>query len=320
MKTSEIYSDILRKSSGSGQERTPGDEIITGLDSLGAVYREWEYLVNSENSSVNSQDEVYYEAVERLAELDYSEEDLQEFALELNDSIGEYDYTERIGAGLYISAGIECLDHQKVKLPGLDRVDNLGHRNSGELLVDGDVGNCLGDKMVGGRIEVRGSTGGSPGRHMKGGEIEVLGSSAGNVGRKMKNGKIKVHQEAGETIGHEMEDGVIEVGSCGDFVGQKMKGGEIKVQGNAESEVGFGMENGEIHIQGDAGSVGSDLIGGRIVIEGDAEHVGDGPSGQGPMVGGEIYVAGDFELSDRIEGGEIYQRVNNEWQLVEDFQ
>ena len=69
---------------------------------------------------------------------------------------------------------------------------------------------------------------------MKGGRIVVEGNAGSYIGEKMAGGEIEIKGNAGDFVGTEMSNGVITIhGGCG-FVGGDMKGGEIRIGGDFE--------------------------------------------------------------------------------------
>lgn len=112
---------------------------------------------------------------------------------------------------------------------------------SGQLIIDGDVGDLLGASMTGGQIHVRGSAGGCAGgpdrgatRGMTGGEILVEGDAGDYVGLKMQRGLIAVNGSTGKSPGYRMLAGTIALGGAQeecpfDHPGLEMKRGTILI-------------------------------------------------------------------------------------------
>jgi formylmethanofuran dehydrogenase subunit C len=314
MKLSELYDDVLDKEVDSSVTGLEVDTKDGDYEELLDCYEEW---FESEDTQREGPDAAYEKALDLTEELDYNEPDLQAFSLVLNDNLPEFSDFERTHSGIYVTALAENLEQEEVNLPSIGKIDSLGYRNTTDLIVKGDTGAYLGAKMQGGNITVTGDVQQGAGMEMEDGNIEVIGSAGSSLGNEMKGGKIRVRGKAGKRAGYEMENGEIRVGSAGEFLGHNMTGGVINVDRSAGGEVGFGMRGGEIHIQKKAESVGSDLVDGKIVVEGEVNLVGNGPSGQGGMAGGEVYIGGDFELAENIEGGKIFSKEKGDWREVE---
>lgn len=137
------------------------------------------------------------------------------------------------------------------------KVRGVGYGMSkGKIIINGDVGMHLGEKMKGGEITVNGNADSWTGGGMEGGRIEVKGSAGDFIGAPyrgsvegMKNGMIIVHGDAGREVG------------C------SMRGGLIKIYGSVKHFVGIGMRDGTILVWGDcAGKSGAEMLNGRIII------------------------------------------------------
>jgi formylmethanofuran dehydrogenase subunit C len=146
----------------------------------------------------------------------------------------------------------------------LTRVRGIGsHMESGEIVIQGNVGMHLGAEMHGGKITVYGNAGGWVGSMVKNGSIEIHG----NVGdylaspyrgstKGMRGGRIVVHGNAGNEAGAYMKDGVIKIlGSAGQFLGLRMREGTIYVKNGCEGRAGACMSGGKIVIGGAVESV-----------------------------------------------------------------
>jgi formylmethanofuran dehydrogenase subunit C len=134
---------------------------------------------------------------------------------------------------------------------------------NGEIVVNGNIGMHLGERMAGGKITVNGDTGGWAGSEMKGGVLEIMGNAGDYLaspyrGRSsgMSKGKIIVH------------------GNVGSDVAVFMKGGVIKIHGNVGPFLGFRMRGGTVHIEKTIGNrVGACMTGGKIVVSGFLEEM-----------------------------------------------
>src|SRR4030043_2291466 len=138
----------------------------------------------------------------------------------------------------------------------------LGMKN-GEIIVNGNAGMHLREKMLGGKITVQGDAGGWAGSEMKGGLIEIKGKRGAylaspyrgsSVG--MNKGKIIVHGDVGSDAAVFMKDGVIKVhGNGGPFLGFRMRGGTVHVEKNIGNRVGACMTGGKIVVSGFLGEM-----------------------------------------------------------------
>lgn len=106
---------------------------------------------------------------------------------------------------------------------------------SGEVVVDGDVGNLAGTGMRGGELHILGSAGdyiGGPRRGertgMRGGLITIGGDAGSGVGHRLRRGTIVVHSGVGELCGWDMVAGTIVVGGeVGEDLGFAMRRGTV---------------------------------------------------------------------------------------------
>lgn len=170
----------------------------------------------------------------------------------------------------------------------LSKFNRVGQgMTTGEMEIEGDVGNHLGAGMKSGKITVKGNARDYCGAMMDGGIIEIHGSTknylgANYIGHKkgMESGKILVRENAGLDVG------------------AYMAGGKITVEGESLDFLGFGMMDGEINVKSPGYGVGGSMTGGKInceaadllptfVEKGNGIFVGDLASGGK----GEIYMA-----------------------------
>jgi len=178
---------------------------------------------------------------------------------------------------------------------------------SDSVKIFGDLSkfNRIGQGMTTGEMEVEGNVGNHLGAGMKSGKITVKGDARDYCGAMMGGGIIEVHGNArnylGATyIGHKkgMRNGEILVkGNAGLDVGAYLAGGRITVEGESLDFLGFGMTGGEINVKSPGYGVGGSMTGGRIncetaellptFIENGSGFVGDLASGGK----GEIYIA-----------------------------
>ncbi len=90
---------------------------------------------------------------------------------------------------------------------------------------------------------------------MSGGRIVIEGNAGNYIGEKMAGGEIEIKGNAGDFIGTEMKGGVITIhGSCG-FVGGDMKAGEIRIGGSFELMPTFVRQEdawvGDVNVKGE---------------------------------------------------------------------
>lgn len=138
----------------------------------------------------------------------------------------------------------------------------MGMKN-GEIVINGNAGNHLGEKMAGGKITVNGNAGGWAGAVMKKGLLEIHGNAGDylaspyrGISEGMKGGKIVVD------------------GNVGSDSGCYVRGGVIKIKGNAGPFLGYHMSDGTIHVEKNAAPrLGANMVGGKIVVSGTVEDM-----------------------------------------------
>ena len=129
---------------------------------------------------------------------------------------------------------------------------------SGEIVINGNVGMHLGEKMAGGKITLHGNAGGWAGAQMKGGLVEIHGNAGDYLAASYRGSDVGMR--GGKLIVH---------GNVGIHAGIYMKGGVIKIEGSAGQYLGFRMRDGAIHVAKDTGNrVGALMIGGKIIVSG----------------------------------------------------
>lgn len=137
----------------------------------------------------------------------------------------------------------------------LSRVKYIGAgMQSGNLYVNGNVGQHLGAGMSGGDIRVDGDAGDWVAPEMRGGRVSVTGNAGHLVGSAprgsamgMLGGEIMIHGNVRNETGHAMRNGLIAVGgTSGDFTGVNMLAGTIVVIGDMGIRSGAGMQRGSI--------------------------------------------------------------------------
>ena len=152
------------------------------------------------------------------------------------------------------------------------------------ITINGDVGEVrrIGMGMKTGEIVINGDAGMHLGEKMGGGKITVNGNAAQWAGSTMKKGLIEIHGNAGDYlaspyrgVSEGMKGGKIVVdGNVGSDSGAYVRGGLIKIKGNAGPFLGFHMSDGIIHVEKNAGPrLGANMVGGKIVVGGLAEDM-----------------------------------------------
>ncbi len=151
-------------------------------------------------------------------------------------------------------------DAERIRIEGAtDRLDQIGQdMASGEIVVEGDVGNQAGRSMTGGRLRISGGAGQWTASGMRGGLIEITGSAGDRLGGPL----------AGETAG--MRGGVVVVkGDVGERVGDRLRRGTIIVEGHAGAHAGSRMIAGTLILRRSAGPLPGYLMRrGTIVLGG----------------------------------------------------
>jgi len=156
-------------------------------------------------------------------------------------------------------------ENPKIMIHGdMSKVRGIGTlMGKGEIIINGNAGMHLGEKMEGGTIKVNGDAGSWAGSMMKSGTIEIKGNAGDYLGAPyrgstngMQGGKIIVQGNAGNEAGSHMKKGVIRIlGDAGQFAGFRMTGGTIQIQKNCKGRAGACMVNGKIIIAGVIDSV-----------------------------------------------------------------
>jgi formylmethanofuran dehydrogenase subunit C len=212
---------------------------------------------------------------------DITNEDIQDFC----DYACSYGQETSAYIGVYASF---LINKSKEKVIRLDlrnyefRLDKIGSSNClKSIIIQGDVGDDVGEGMESGNIIVNGNAGGEVGGFMIGGSILIKGNVRERLGYYMKNGKIVVLGDSGDKTGLSMEDGRIFVkGNSGKNTGGCMNDGYIHLKGNSGDYTGNGMYGGSIRIDGNAGeNVASCQGKGKIYINGEFISIGYSPRG-----------------------------------------
>ena len=153
-------------------------------------------------------------------------------------------------------------DIEQIRIQGgCDRLDYIGQEmNSGELIVEGNVGIQAGRLLSGGRLTVLGNTGPWAASGMKAGVFEIRGTAGDRLGGPlageiagMRGGIVVVRGSVGKRAGDRMRRGTIIIeGQAGDYAGSRMIAGTLIVRGSAGPLAGFLLKRGTIVLGGSA--------------------------------------------------------------------
>jgi formylmethanofuran dehydrogenase subunit C len=134
---------------------------------------------------------------------------------------------------------------------------------TGEIVINGNAGMHLGEKMGGGKIVVNGNAAGWTGSSMKKGLIEIHGDASDYLASPYR----------GSTEG--MRGGKIVVdGNVGSDSGCYLRGGVIIIKGNSGPFLGFHISKGAIYVEKNVSArLGANMTGGKIVVSGVVENL-----------------------------------------------
>ncbi len=122
-------------------------------------------------------DNAYVLMLGRIRALEYSAKDVESFSIALSQFQGEKDFSY-YKAGLFLSALINnCKEGEFViHTAHLDEpIDALGFRNTKKITVEGGVRDDLGESMESGTIIVKGNAGSYIANRMRGGVLRIDG-------------------------------------------------------------------------------------------------------------------------------------------------
>jgi formylmethanofuran dehydrogenase subunit C len=138
---------------------------------------------------------------------------------------------------------------------GSERLDNIGQdMKSGEIVIEGDCGKCLGRNLSGGSVAALGDCGPYAGSCMSGGRLEIAGGAGSFLGAPlegeiegMSGGLLIVRGSAAGRAGDRLRRGTILIeGHAGDFAGSRMIAGTLIAVGGCGSLPGYLMRRGTI--------------------------------------------------------------------------
>jgi hypothetical protein len=138
----------------------------------------------------------YNAAVKSLQEIEYDQDDIEEFCADL-DSSNKVPYMISGPAGIYVSAMVNHCREDRIilRLRDYQRIFHFfGYRlpEGKTLVLQGDVGDFIGAGLSGGRLVVEGSVGNWCGAGMIKGEIFVTNFAGQKTGDWMRGGEIHV--------------------------------------------------------------------------------------------------------------------------------
>jgi hypothetical protein len=178
----------------------------------------------------------------------YTSQEINDFIIQHNKLNGCLDYVFETKLGLFLSALINNCDEKELVVitQHLDfSIPHLGQKNRKNIIVKGDVGDFLGDRMKRGSIKVEGNADRCPGWFLEGGTIEIEGDAGNQIGSAMKGGRIIIK------------------GNAGDDVGSLMFGGEISLNGEYLS-LAWDMRGGDIYHKDKLLVKNGKILGGRL--------------------------------------------------------
>ena len=163
--------------------------------------------------------------------------------------------TSRHGVAVADIFTVEAGDRDSIRFEGgSPRFDLIGAGlESGRLVVDGDVGQRLGQAMRGGTIEVTGSAGPFAASAAKGGLVRIAGDADERAGGAthgamygLDGATLVIEGNAGDRLGERMRRGLILVGGrASDYAGSGLIAGTIIAQEVGDNP-GYGMRRGTI--------------------------------------------------------------------------
>ena len=136
-----------------------------------------------------------------------------------------------------------------------DKLSGVGQgMQSGDIEVEGDVGDLLGRGMAGGCIRVRGDAGAWAGSGLAGGRIDIDGNAGDYAGAGrpgdlfgMSGGMLNIGGRAGDRVADRMRRGIIIIrGKAGDYCASRMHAGTVIILDKAGRYPAAGMRRGSL--------------------------------------------------------------------------
>ena len=319
-------------------------------NSVSQVHKKMRTIITDLADYITKDNEPFWYAYEHFTRkisdelISYTKKDIEECCFMLAEIEADYlDFADFSGlAGNFLSALINVkyekthqVEEYVLHTDQFQRkINHLGKENKQNIQIFGDVGNCVGSKMLSGSIYINGSVGTHAFEHMFGGSGVITGNAQGQMGQNMEGGTITLNGTTTHNTGDYMQGGIITIcKNAGNFCGVNMQNGLITIQGNAGDCVGYGMINGNIicrenigekcgvcmeggliKVMGNAGNyLGLVMKKGTILVEGNV-----GKSIGKDMKGGFIRLNGTYEsLAENSLQGKIYAKEKQIWPVVE---
>lgn len=129
---------------------------------------------------------------------------------------------------------------------------------SGQIVVEGDAGDFLGNGMRDGLIHITGNAGDYAANGMLGGRVTVSGNIGAFAGSGMHDGIVQVHGNAGDFTAAALP---------GDMDG--LNGGTVLIGGNTGDRLADRMRRGLVYVKGNAGAgCASRMRAGTVIVLG----------------------------------------------------
>lgn len=181
----------------------------------------------------------------------YTAYDVEKFSLIIPKIIK---YNSYLIIGIYLETLINNCEEDGIVIYAPPwKINQFGLDLKKKVIVNGDMGDYLGNGMQDGII--------------------ILNGNASDCAGAMKNGSMIINGNVGRYLGTSMDKGTIIVnGNAGDDIGFALKDGEIIINGDAGREIGQSF-GGIIHLNGNYGSINkyytsSGIYGGTIYHKG----------------------------------------------------
>jgi len=192
----------------------------------------------------------YAERVELPLEVRCTAREVETFSLALTELRHEKDFRNKAGGFLNALVRNGTDESYVIHTRHLDvKINGIVPHDGKEIIVEGDIGDRIGEYMESGYIVVRGNAGNATGLFMLGGGITIEGNAGGELGRYMEGGVIIVGGNAGNGAGYSMSGGLMMIGGdAGGAFCEGMSGGEARVLGGIKN---FGFTHlGDIYHKG----------------------------------------------------------------------
>jgi hypothetical protein len=220
----------------------------------------------------------------------YTARDLELFTLQMVKFEDRPNFEVR--AGLFLSLLINISNEADfiIHTSNLSKpINSIGYKNTKNIIVNGDVGSCLGERMIDGSIVLNGNAGDFLAAKQESGTIIVNGN-IGKNGCYMSSGTVTIYGNCGQKFGNCVHGGKISVfGNVEKFAFYELHNlSEIFINGNLDERACLKMDGGKVTINGNVGPnlastslVESDsgfafsATGGEIIVNGGIASLGD---------------------------------------------